>query len=246
MDYFCECEFPVGSRNVDRNNRCRPSALLAFMQEAGTIAAADIGVSREEMLARYNTFWMLARVWFRLERPVGAQEVVQLRTWHRGGKGVTIYRDFDISVKGEPVGEAVSAWVLADQDTRKMMRFGDIVQFRQTTGGSLCKDIRLAKLQLPAALTEVGRRRLYDSDTDVNGHVNNARYGDLATDALGLEALDDSYFIQQMQVGYLSESMPGDELLLLTAQEGGKYFARGAGADGAAHFDASLTLGRKL
>lgn len=245
MNCFCECEFPVGSRNVDAENRCRPSALLSFLQEAGTTAAKDIGVSREEMLVWYNTFWMLARIWFRLSRPLGAQECLEVRTWHRGGKGVTMYRDFDLFVKGEPVGEAVSAWVLADQDSRKMMRFGDITQFRHTTGGSLCKEIRLGKIKVPKDMPQVDRRRMHHSDTDINGHVNNARYADFATDALELETMKPGSFISQMQLGYLAECLPGDEMTLHTARHEGTYFAQGVGGDGRARFDASLMIMRQ-
>ena len=56
------------------------------------------------MIDRYNVFWMLSRIWYRLSRPLHWSEPVTVRTWHRGAHGAAMYRDFDLFVKGEPVG----------------------------------------------------------------------------------------------------------------------------------------------
>ena len=135
MDYFYENTYLIGAGNVDRHNHCRPAAVLSYLQEAATYAAIKLLVSREEMLAQHNVFWMLARIWFRLDRPLGWEEALTVRTWHRGGKGVAMYRDFDLYVGDEPVGEAVSTWVLADYDTHKMLRLSALSEFAATKIG---------------------------------------------------------------------------------------------------------------
>ena len=109
-----ECEYTVDSRDIDPWYRCRPSGLMGMLQEAATQAACALHVSRDEMLERYNSFWMLARLWYRLDVPLSWGDTVHIRTWHRGGRGASTYRDFDLFVNGQPVGEAVSTWVLAD------------------------------------------------------------------------------------------------------------------------------------
>ena len=115
-------EYTIDSRDTDPFNQCRPSALLGLLQEAATEAAVALHVSREETLERYNCFWMLARMWYRLERPLHWNETVTVKTWHRGGKGASTYRDYDLYVDGVYVGEAVSTWVLADLETHKLLR----------------------------------------------------------------------------------------------------------------------------
>lgn len=243
MDYYCEQDFIIGTRDVDEHNHCRPSALLAHLQEAATAASVALKISREDMLARYNVFWMLARIWFRLERPLHWDDVLTVRTWHRGGRGVSLYRDFDLSVDGAPVGEAVSNWVLANQDTRKMLRASQVELdgFRHT-GGSLCKGITLNKLRKPEEMDTAGQRLLHYSDTDINGHVNNARYADFALDALYPQALTEGGFLREMQVGYLAECHPGEVLTLQRGQEEGRHFVRGVGQDGGARFDAAVMI----
>ena len=76
MGQFFEYEMTVDSRDVDGWGRCRPSAVLGYLQEAATLAAEDGGFGREKTL-EYHAFWMLARIWFRLDRP--------LRWENRGG-----------------------------------------------------------------------------------------------------------------------------------------------------------------
>ena len=112
-----ECEYTVDSRDIDPWYHCRPSGLMGMLQEAATQAACALHVSRDEMLERYNSFWMLARLWYRLDVPLSWGDTVHIRTWHRGGRGASTYRDFDLFVNGQPVGEAVSTWVLADAAT---------------------------------------------------------------------------------------------------------------------------------
>ena len=123
---------------------CRASALLGHLQEAATQAAQQGGFSREFLLDRYHAFWMLSRMWFRLDRPLEWDEELTIHTWHRGGKSALMYRDYDLSVRGENVGEGVSAWVLADQNSRRLLRLGNIEELANTSGGALCKSVTLA------------------------------------------------------------------------------------------------------
>ena len=75
---YYENTYRVGARDVDPFNQCRPSSMMDFLQEAATEAAVEFHVSREEMVARYHVFWMLARIWYRLDRPVCWDERLSL------------------------------------------------------------------------------------------------------------------------------------------------------------------------
>lgn len=235
--------FSVDSREVDWQDHMRPSSLLAHLQEAAVIAAEQLKVDRDRMIEKYNCFWMLARIWYRLERPLRYGEAVTIRTWHRGGRGASMYRDFDLLAGEEPVGEAVSVWVLADVDTRQLMRFSNVEECREdSSGGALCKSMQLSALKLPADMTEQGNRRLYYSDTDINGHVNNSHYADFACDALHMERREQGVFVSELQVCYLAECRPGEELHLRTGQQNGMQFVCGVDGENKPRFTAALTL----
>jgi len=245
MGQFFEYEMTVDSRDVDGWGRCRPSAVLGYLQEAATLAAEDGGFGREKTL-EYHAFWMLARIWFRLDRPLRWEEKVTVRTWHRGSKTALMYRDFDLLAGGVPVGEAVSAWVLAGVEDRKLLRLSQMRELEGTEGGGLCKQLTLSKLRMPGEMEERDRRRMGYSDTDINGHVNNTRYADFACDALEMEKLEAGTFLSQLQIGYLAECRPGEELRLMAGQEGETRFVRGMDEDGKSRFEAALFFGKAV
>ncbi len=241
---FYESEYLVDSRDVDLRNTCRPSGLLGILQEAAVSAACALHVSREEMVEKYGLFWMLARLWYRLERPLCWGERVTVRTWHRGGKGASTYRDFDLLVDGVPVGEAVSLWVVADAETHRLGRMSRMEEFQGTDGGALCKERTLSRLRLPQGMALADRRAMHYSDTDINGHVNNVRYADFICDALHLENLGPERFVSSLQVGYLAECRAGETLELYTGEEDGLWYVHGTDAGGKSRFDGALGLSR--
>ncbi len=239
MGVFYTDTYLVDSRDIDLFGHCRPSAVLGFLQEAAIQAAGALNVSREEMVREHNAFWMLSRIRYEISRPLRCGERVTVKTWHRGGKSALMYRDLDISVGEEPVGQAVSVWVLADLENRKLIHLSDVKQFEGTDGGSLCRTDVLRKPRLPADLTLSEKRRMHYSDTDINGHVNNGKYADLVCDALSLERTGRDRFVSSLQLGYLAECMAGEDISIYIAQEGDTYFARGKGEEEKEQFNAN-------
>ena len=242
MSTFLEHQFLVDSRDVDLTGNARPSAVLGYLQEAATLAAGALHVSGPETLAKYNCFWMIVRMWVRLERPLKWNETVTVKTWHRGGKGASSYRDFDLFVNGERVGEAVSCWVLADRDTFKLMRLDLLTEFQGTDGGELCKNIKLHRVKMPNQLSGSEERTMRYSDTDINGHVNNIKNADFACDALHLEDKLDGAFVHEFQLSYSNQCMAGETIRLELAEEDGQYWTRGVGLDGKEKFECLLKL----
>ncbi len=246
MSVWYEHRALIDTRDVDGQGHCRPSALLGHLQQAATLAAESRGFGREVLMERYGAFWMLARLWYRLERPLRWGEELTIHTWHRGGKGASMYRDFDLYVQGERVGEAVSVWVLVQQSDRKMLRLGQLPELEHTGGGERNKSVMLNKLRMPDGMQLAEHRRMHYSDTDINAHVNNTRYADFACDAIGAEGLERGQFVREMQLGYHAECRPGEVIDLLYARQGEEYFVHGMDESGKTRFDVRLILGQDI
>lgn len=236
-------EIIVDSRDVDSFGQCRPSALLGHLQEAATQAAESFGFGRRELMRNYSAVWMLSRIWFHLDEPLRWEEELTIRTWHRGGKGAIMYRDYDIYSGGKKLGESVSAWVLVRPEDQRILKLSTVSELRDTGGGPLCKEQTLSKLRMPEGLELIDSRLLRYSDTDINGHVNNTRYADFICDALHLEKREKEQFVQEMQIGYLAQCWPGETLNLLAEDSEGRCFVRGEDPKGQTRFDASITMG---
>lgn len=235
-------ETRISSCQAGLLSQCKPSGMLDLLQETAALAACEFQATGPEMKRKYNALWMVTRTWYHLNKPLSWGDRVTVKTWHRGDKGAMLYRDFDLYLDAHPVGEAVSVWVAADMDSRKLLRFADVPEVVASGGGELCKDRKLSGLRLPRDMTTVGERTFHYSDTDANGHVNNIHYADLAADAIFLDKLLPGHFVSDLQIDYLHECMAGESIYLSTARTEEGYFVRGSDIGGVFRFDAHLTL----
>ena len=51
-------QYLVSSTDTDAVYECRPSALFVFLQKAITEHSQQVGTSRDDVLAKYNCYWM--------------------------------------------------------------------------------------------------------------------------------------------------------------------------------------------
>ncbi len=246
MSVWYEHKTVIDTRDVDGRSHCRPSALLGHLQEAATQAAERRGFGRDVLMDGYGAFWMLARLWYELKRPLRWGEELTIHTWHRGGRGASMYRDFDLYINGEWVGQAVSLWALVSLQERKMLRLAQIPELEGTGGGERNKDIVLSKLSLPKHMELAERRLMHYSDTDINNHVNNTRYADFVCDAIRADRLPADVFVSGMQLGYHAECRAGEYIDMLAAREEGGWFVHGIDETGKTRFDGQMFLGQDI
>lgn len=242
MSTVFEMEYRVGSRDIDMFQQCRPSAVLGFLQEAATRASLALHISGPEALEKYNALWMVTRNWVEMEKPVRWNDLLTIRTWHRGAGGASSYRDFDILRDGEVIGQGVSLWVLVDAAEHKLMKMKGLAEFQSTDGGELNKPIKLHRARMPEQFDGRSLREMRYSDTDINGHINNIHYADFACDAIHLERYGEGKFVRTFQLDYITECMAGETVSIDTAVAGGNLFARGVGEDGTERFLCAMTL----
>lgn len=246
MSMFCEWKVTINSRDVDGSGFCKASALLGHLQEAATQASINGGFSREATLEIYGGFWMLTRMRYRLARPLVWSEELTIRTWHRGGRGASLYRDYDIFVGDQRVGECVSQWVLASLADRRLIRLSTVSHLEGTDGGALCKSETLRKLRMPETMEQVARRHMNYSDTDINGHVNNTRYADFACDVIGSRGPEKGEYVAEMQIDYQAECRPGEEMTLFLGRDGETLFVQGVDDEKKSRFESSMILDKVL
>ena len=153
MSVWYEYKTKIDTRDVDGRSRCRPSALLSYLQEAATLAAESRCFGREVLMTNYGAFLMLARLWFRLDRPLRWGEELTIHTWHRGGKGASMYRDFDLSVPQAALGSIKnsSAWTTLEKAGKAA-----VIEtlFKFLNDHTISTDEAVAKIK--AAFDEVG------------------------------------------------------------------------------------------
>lgn len=247
MSDVFEYHFTVADRDADGCGLCKPSALLGYLQDAASEASHRGGFGREVLMEKYGAFWMLARSWLRLDRPVRWKDEVTVRTWHRGCHGAMMYRDCDILVDGASVGESVAGWVLTRQEDHRLLRLSAVGELAANQGEELCKSITLAKLRRPEQMRLLERRPMHYSDTDLNGHVNNTRYADFVCDALDMDRLEreEGKYLAGLRLGYVAECRAGEVLSVMAGPTlGGETYLCGLDESGKTRFEAAVFFGQ--
>ena len=82
-------------------------------------------MSREgglEELVRNGLAFVITRTNSVIYRRPEFNQEIRLTTWHRSSKGVQFFRCYQFTVKRQPLIESVSAFVLVDPDTHKILR----------------------------------------------------------------------------------------------------------------------------
>ena len=239
MEDIYSVTFRVASTDVDAQNYLRPAAVLTWFQHYGTEHGAILHMDRDYLVENYHACWILARVWFRFLRPVTEGETVTLKTWCRGAGGLIVYRDFDIFSGDELVGEGISAWVIADLDTRTMLRPGTVENLAVYCAPECCKDRQLKLIRRPTNCYSVYNREVRYSDLDINGHMNNTRYADVIMDAFRPDRLSGK-FVKEFQLNYSVECKFSDELEISLANTDSGFYVDGRTNDGRRYFEAKI------
>lgn len=235
-------EYTLSATDIDCHGRFRLSALLNHMQNMATQHATILGFDRDYMMGEHNLFWMLVRSQLSLKRDIRFEETVTMHTWPRPiTKGPIVFRDFDLFVSGEHVGEATMSWVLVDITSRNIIKPSTLARLQKTPEVQTPKTTAPGKVKLPEEMKTVFHRPVFYSDTDINGHMNNVRYVDIACDALAFEQRGEQY-VSELLINYQKECFPGDQLEILTHAQGDEHFVTGRFATGQSSFDLSLTL----
>lgn len=230
--------FTISAGQTDPWGRCRPSALLGMLQDTAAEASRALGLDGPDLERLCGGHWILARLRWQLDRPLLRGQTVEVTTRFRGLQNALIYRDSVLAVQGEKVGGAVTAWVVGDVQTRKMLWPDQLppALAHKATGGAALKKLRVSQ-SLPEAYVHTARY----SDIDENGHVNNARYADFCCNALPAQALETGW-VRAMELGYLNECRLGQQIVICAGNEAGSWAVRGT-IDSAACFEARLELG---
>ena len=240
MQEILKKTYALTASDIDCHGFLRPSSLLGYLQDMATEHAIILGLDGPRMAREFHVVWLMARLHLALDRPIPFPGELTIQTYHRGvTKSAAVYRDFDIFLGEEQVGEATISWVLADLRDRKIVKPSSIPILLDSPRPAVVKDRIPEKIKMPEEMAEAMVRPVYYSDTDINGHMNNTKYADIACDVIRYD-LCKGQFLREVQINYLQECFPGDEILVLRSRADGVDYVRGTDAAGVVRFEVSM------
>ena len=216
-------ELRLRNKDVNLHRRLRTAMLFELMQEASIRHTEELGMGRKMTLDR-GLLWMVTLQRAEIARMPEYDECITLESW----PGETMHLLFPryyrvLDEGGNTLVSASALWALVDQETRRMIfpdRYGVHVE-----GCVTGHEIELPSPPRKAQGGEASRFTVPFSYLDLNGHMNNTRYFDLAEDLIPAAA--EGRALREIQVEYSSEARLGDTLSITLEQDGGCFFISG-------------------
>ena len=216
-------EIMIESRDVSMSAKLRPSAFLQLFQEIAGEHSSSLGYGYE-MTHTNHVMWIIVKnhVIFH-ELPSYTDQVV-LSTWVSDRRHLMFPRYCRMETPdGRPLVDAASYYVLVDYNTRQAVfpeQF-DIDHSGDLTGYEIALP---GRTHLPG-LTESAPFTIPYSYIDLNRHMNNVRYIDLAEDVLRLSQTGRE--IRELTIEYINEAKLGETLMLSWAEKDGIWYLAG-------------------
>lgn len=226
--------------DCDMRGVIKPSAVLRLLQNAAVRDSIEAGDPYTGLNAK-QAMWVIARLRFRMARPVMAGERISVSTAIGRVVGIVAYRDYDIfDGDGNQIGSAAGIMMLMDRETRKYAELRLTVGQDTTAGTARSKTDRPQNFKIPGSAKAVGEYLFTYSDADINRHVANIRYADIAFDAYEMNTYERA-FISEMQINYNHECFPGETVVIERAEDPDYYYVSGT-KDGVSRFDVRFKL----
>ena len=205
--------------DCDYKNRVKISTILKIVAE---IAGYDYTIKGfdHETLWKNQMVFLVSRLSMRIKKHPVQHELLSVSTWEHGKKGALFIRCTDIvDEKGEVLIDATAGWVLANPETRhiyKPSKFNfDMPQnMEKTVSANPIGKIEHGELQF------VMDRAVRLTDLDSNGHVYNAFYGDMASDALSQNAFEKD--VDNFSINFICEAKMGETISIYSGEQDNK------------------------
>ena len=216
-------ELLLRSKDVDMYRRLRLSKLFSLLQEASIRHTELLGMGRDKTLDK-GILWIVGLQRAEIARMPLYDEKVILKSWPGKTMHVFFPRYYQLETEtGEVLVRASALWTLVDQETRRVVfpeRYGVVID-GIVTGEEIAQPSAPGRLEL----TSERPFQVPYSYIDLNGHMNNTRYFDLAEDCLYPEVGERA--LKRIQTEYASEARYGDSMTIRWGREGNAFFLLG-------------------
>ncbi len=160
------------------------SRAVHYMQDCSTFQSEELGVGVEHM-KKIGRAWFLSAWQIEIRRRPKLMEEIVVGTWASGFKAMYGYRNFVIrDGAGEDLVRAASTWVYMNVETGRPERVKKEIAAVYGEESPLEMEEVGRKIRVPEMLTEYPAFPVRRDQIDTNGHVNNARYVEMAEEWL--------------------------------------------------------------
>lgn len=213
--------FDIRYCDVDFKDELKPSAVLAFLEEAACSSADELGFGYQFVRPRSLAF-MVTNVCCEFVRPIMLWDKVHICTWPLPPTFVVFGREYQMYAGEELLMNASSRWCLIDMANGKIAQSKRIDNQDYSTYNT-SRALAVEKWKIPVFPLEEGEMKfaltIANSEYDHNLHVNNTRYADYCFNCFSIEELKKKR-LKKFSIAYVRQCFEGDVLRFYRKDEG--------------------------
>lgn len=213
----------LGSEHVDLHRRMRTSVLFSLLQTASIRHTEQLGMGRDKTLDK-GLLWVVTRMHAEIGRMPEYDETVLIRSWPGETMHLLFPRYYEIvSENGALLVRASAVWSLMDAEKRKAVfpdEYGVAIEGEENG--------RELPWLVPVKPQKADRTDVFCvpySYVDINGHLNNTRYFDLAEDRIPAAAAGSA--LKTVTAEYNREVRLGEDLKISLGVQDNTYYVAG-------------------
>ena len=200
--------------DIGYENRLSNKAIIRKLCDVACIHSDEAGTGISQMGENHLSWIVFNWKIEVLKRPF-FNEKIHIKTWGRDNSKITTYRDYEIyNEKNELLVRATSKWGLIDVRTGKLVKITEeiIERYHQEKDKLAFENLReVEKIHEPNHFESKTEYEIKRSFIDLNHHVNNLYYLDIAYESLPFELYNKQEF-NNIEILYKREMKLGEKI----------------------------------
>lgn len=202
-------KFKLGLKDIGKDNKIKNRSILEFLENIGAYHSDEVGYGVNE-IPKTNVSWILLDWQLNvINRPVYGQ-TIEVHTWGRGMNKFFTFRDYEIYDENNNLcAIATSKWALIDVRTGKLARLTEKIINKYNPEEKSVFSEEMGKIEMPKEFIAELEYIVTRKDIDINKHMHNLYYLDLAYEVLPENVYEQRPF-NNIRINYKKEIKLGD------------------------------------
>lgn len=216
--------FKTGLKDIGKENKVKNRALLEYLENIGAYHSDIAGYGAKDT-QKTGVTWILLDWKLQVIKRPSYGDKIEIHTWGKGMNKFFTYRDFELyNEKQELCAIATSKWALIDIKNGKMARLTEeIVEKYELEEKDVFPERELKKLKEPEEYSSYINYTVIRKDIDINQHMHNLYYLDLAYEALPEEVYREERPFDNVRITYKKEIKLGETAICNYTKQEGKH-----------------------
>ncbi len=206
-----ENEYTVKLSEIGKDNKATNKAILSYLEDIGGIHSNKAGYGIFD-IPQTHLSWVLLEWKLKVIRRPDYTEKVKALTWSKGAMKFYTFRDFEVyDEQGNLIIIASSKWVLIDIEKGKIVRIEPelLKKYEPELNKTAFENEEFDKIKEPDEYQLETEYTVKRADIDVNNHMHNLNYIELANEALP-EDVYRNQFLDNVRITYKKEIKLGE------------------------------------